>query len=109
MVAAEHAEEAGAHDEERHPHLQQAGGNRSSMLSLPTLTPSPVWPPEAGQQVGPSPSLTSAAYILQEGTMMRVAAVPGRLSEEPILVVTTHSCARCRSSRPARRNGIGKG
>ncbi len=31
---------------------------------------------------------------------MVLPAVPGRLSELPSLVVTTHSCARCRSSRP---------
>jgi hypothetical protein len=34
---------------------------------------------------------TSAPYILHEGTYTLVEAVPGRLSEDPILVVTTHS------------------
>lgn len=38
---------------------------------------------------------------------IEVEAVPGRLSEEPSLVVTTHSCARCRSSRPVTWGGVG--
>lgn len=39
---------------------------------------------------------------------MVLPEVPGRLSELPSLVVTTHSCARCRSSRPERGRGGGR-